>query len=187
MRRCLLNLVVAASLLLCAAVGAVRFGGYFADGELRVGYWGRHVHPRHPTVAAAWGARAVRHEGGSHVRVSRVCVGEWGKTCRTGPGKAGRHWALEKNRLALGPSAARGWHGFAYLAHPGNRGGGFECSVPDYAAMALAGTPAAMVLGGRALGKRRVGKGCCAACGYDLRATPGRCPECGLDIRGAGG
>jgi hypothetical protein len=28
---------------------------------------------------------------------------------------------------------------------------------------------------------RRLFRGQCPACGYDLRATPGRCPECGAD------
>jgi hypothetical protein len=63
-------------------------------------------------------------------------------------------------------------------------------SVPYWAIILLAAAPAGIVLfrvGRRATRTRR---GCCAGCGYDLRATTERCPECGepvlRDRRGRG-
>ena len=52
-------------------------------------------------------------------------------------------------------------------------------ALPYWSMFALAAAlPAAHLLTrGRARGRARAGL--CAACGYDLRATPGRCPECG--------
>lgn len=35
---------------------------------------------------------------------------------------------------------------------------------------------------GRLLRSSEPGPGCCAECGYDLRASHGRCPECGAAI-----
>ncbi len=60
--------------------------------------------------------------------------------------------------------------------------------VPAWAvasALLVIGVPPAGLLAHRlrrarlTAGRRRAG--CCTACGYDLRATPGRCPECGAE------
>lgn len=62
--------------------------------------------------------------------------------------------------------------GFTYQDHLGTWAGKIV-SVPFWFLLLGAG------VGGALWRRKRFGPGLCAACGYDLRATPGRCPECG--------
>ncbi len=57
--------------------------------------------------------------------------------------------------------------------------------VPSWFAVAVLLAPLAVLTGRRLRRGRRVAVGLCPACGYDLRATPGRCPECGA-VPGSG-
>jgi hypothetical protein len=73
--------------------------------------------------------------------------------------------------------------GGRFPAQGGRRGGGYiapvwQATAPHWIVATLLGLlPAARLV--RHLRRRRFGRGLCATCGYDLRATPERCPECG--------
>ena len=54
-----------------------------------------------------------------------------------------------------------------------------EVGVPYYFVCVLAVMLPAARARGMLRRRRRRTRGLCRACGYDLRATPGRCPECG--------
>lgn len=68
---------------------------------------------------------------------------------------------------------------------------GFEDGVERWGIAALLGAVGGtislvvydLVMGARkaVVRWRRPPAGCCAVCGYDLRATPERCPECGTE------
>ena len=51
--------------------------------------------------------------------------------------------------------------------------------IPFWSALLLSASAPALWLWHQVRHKRCVRRGHCPACGYDLRATPGRCPECG--------
>jgi len=53
--------------------------------------------------------------------------------------------------------------------------------VPYWALVVLAAAAPGLVAVRWWRRRRRYATGRCAACGYDLRASPGRCPECGAD------
>jgi hypothetical protein len=66
--------------------------------------------------------------------------------------------------------------GMYWTSHGPNGPGEYVVQVPFWFLLLVPGLTAASVWRRRA---RIQSLGCCAACGYDLRATPERCPECG--------
>ena len=166
MKRRLFNLLTLLSLLLCVAAG---------------GMWVR-SHRAHDCVSASsvhW-TLAVDSDAG----VLSVLT-QWSESPRERfPWLAERHdrviwdprllppvweaWGFQVRRLvgAPQPGAPPRWTFSALTA-------------PYWAVVTLAALGPTLSLG-RALCRRsRLHRGCCAHCGYDLRATPGRCPECG--------
>ena len=191
MRRRLLNFLTALSLLACVAVCGVWVRSHSVRDWVGCVQLRRHGDGARGTEWVLWAG-----EGDAAVAFSRYA---WDES----PGPFDVDWARQppvewvwdRQRVAGGSPVVRpivpdNEAGFSYRTwdDPVNsdvvRSIGVAFPV-WFAALAFAVLPV-----GRAFrwqmrrGRVRVGR--CAACGYDLRATPRRCPECGREATGVG-
>ena len=177
MRRWLLTLLIALSLLLCVAVAAlwVRSEGRALD-------------------YVAWrGDATLLVES----RAGRLWLERWrGATpLPSGPSRGDPRWTLVGTvnpasglpiivGYTVPPPSAENGFGFASIRMtpvPQSPPAGtmHAVAVPWWAVLACSAVPSAAWLARRLRERGRRGSGSCPVCGYDLRATPGRCPECG--------
>ena len=163
MKRRLLNLLTALSLLLCVAAAALWVWSYWAADM---------VYRGDPFPG--------REQETDLVRLSYVYSGRGGLVfSRGGGGPADTFGGLGHRQYRADATAyAQGRNhrlGFAFRS-----GTGFIDVVVPHACVAL---PAAVLPLARLVRRKRrldgERRGLCPSCGYDLRATPGRCPECG--------
>ena len=165
MKRRLLNFVTALSLLLCVAVCVLWVRSYWTMDIVHL-----RTHDRFYFVSTyrgtLWAGAWLRSEhdpetlnSGHQVYAASMYDAIW------------RKYRQADHRHVLG---------FHYLSPPpGGLVSARVLVIPAACPLALAaGIPAAWLVSRLRRGRRRRA-GLCAACGYDLRATPACCPECG--------
>ena len=149
MKRRLLNLATALSLLLCLAAAALWPYSYLAYDA--IGFW--------PSPAEHRAYGLLSHHG-------TICF------IRVREGDGASRWMWRHDRTRRGDPEINGTGGFVLDRGPGK----FLVGVPYWALCLPLAVPPALWARRRRRGRD---PGLCRSCGYDLRATPGRCPECG--------
>jgi hypothetical protein len=186
----LLNLLTALSLLLCVAAVALWVRSYVVDEEcLRSSLDDRPDAFRSTLFSlATW-------RGVLGISIHRQEF--------DGPALSNRRYAIELDMVRSLDFEARNWRwtkrrpesfqvtrgrplsGFGFGGWVVNeRGVGWRnisvgWRTPFWFLLLLFGLTPSLRLIGRLRKRRKLKRGVCAVCGYDLRATPGRCPECG--------
>ena len=187
MKRRLLNLLTALSLLLCLAMAALWARGYHAvDGVLVARESGAVEH------GARHDLRAISGRG----VVALMCEAEsWdtrGMSRHRRPARLPRfaYFRMDPGNLTVVRSTPWQRAGFNYLDSTigtaptwSRRTRGVR--VPHWLLLAACGLAPAVWTVRRLRAGGRAAAGLCRRCGYDLRATPGRCPECGTIAQAA--
>ena len=188
--RILLNALTLLSLLLCVPAAGLWGRSYLRGDQIIAGYWGYHLHPTYTQYYDAWELDATNDRGGWTVA--------WHvHACVAGPGRYEAFPRQKGKRLEVGALSRNQKSSMDYYFTAGRRAGSIATvrytwqprwraiSVPhpiSTGLLAILPFSAALLWGRRHLQRRRErrAEGCCAHCGYDLRATPDRCPECGV-------
>ncbi|HZN68177.1 MAG TPA: hypothetical protein VFB66_23020 [Tepidisphaeraceae bacterium] len=180
MRRRVLNLVALLSLIPPAAVAVLWVRGYHEVDRVQ---WSTRVDPR-AGRADAWslvsgkGVVAVLWERETWLQAALPYLGYLPAASRQG--------GFSYSTLAPANVTVRTetfWQRLGFARHDVTDGGPASAwsrrtrlvRLPHWFLLLSSAVPPTAALRSR---RRRKG-GLCVACGYDLRATPGRCPECG--------
>jgi hypothetical protein len=181
----LFSILCGLSLLLCVAFGALwwRSAGHFEQVDLRYAGWSEAEGVSTVFAGFSWYSSTLRLE------VIRVpfTAGDlrgrpegWVERLReTDP--PGVRWAFQGEDVTLvmngyPPGFEAGRWPYPTAGVVGDRG---VVAVRAWVPVVLAAVLPGVLGGGFVRSRRARRRGWCAACGYDLRATPGRCPECG--------
>ena len=169
MRRRLLNVLTAVSLVLCVAATGLWARSYWVHDVLGWGEVGRREGVEVMTMrSVAWsrGRLAMAHR--------QVPERHGPYYIRYTPGEMAGYRGTWLNRLGF------------YFDRT-QRGGGGAVIVPAWSILVLTGAFPAVRFARWVRRRRRSRAGHCPVCGYDLRATPERCPECGAAVAVAEG
>jgi hypothetical protein len=178
MKRRLLNLLTAVSLILCVAACVLWVRSYLRfDDVVYVGHY--HVnnfcsYRGRFFVQLGWSTSDTLSRNGP-----RYSAGGWFWDSADA-GRVGYPAAAQSRGWSLGGFDFR--RAYSTIADAsGKPEAGEDIVIVPYWAPALAALAGPSLWAASRRRARRRRAGLCPVCGYDLRATPGRCPECGSD------
>jgi len=167
-RRRLLNLAAAVSLVLCVTTVVIWARSYWVTDTFE---WASHYRTRFVAITGGRVLLQVNHGPSATKEFEPVDHDAYVLRAndRSGMGRPWRFGGFWIENLAFAPSGSNP----ASLPYT-------DVVVPLYALVL-----ASLILPGatlrRVIRERTHRAGVCPACGYDLRATPDRCPECGTE------